>query len=105
MAEAILQISRLDGETWRDCARRLGRKYGLEREVMARSDQICSAPPATWGSSAWCRSEPIGPTARAGRHEQGRSVIRTARDLAVELALGKCVSQNDPDFSPTIWVV
>ena len=29
-----LSISRLDGETWRDCARRMGRKYGLEHEVM-----------------------------------------------------------------------
>ena len=34
MAEATLQISRLDGETWLECARRLGRKYGLERELM-----------------------------------------------------------------------
>jgi calcineurin-like phosphoesterase family protein len=38
-----LEIKRLDGESWRDCARRLGRKYGLEAEVMVAFEKNLKA--------------------------------------------------------------
>jgi hypothetical protein len=33
-----LGISRLDGENWKDAARRIGRAHGLEHEVMESFD-------------------------------------------------------------------
>jgi hypothetical protein len=32
--QIIFSLKQLDDESWRDCARRIGQKYGLEFEVM-----------------------------------------------------------------------
>lgn len=37
-----LEITRKEGETWRECAARYGRKYGLEHEVLANFDGFIS---------------------------------------------------------------
>ena len=45
-----------------------GRTASLSRRSNgARSAPICSAPPATWGWRAWCRSALTGPIRLAGR--------------------------------------
>lgn len=52
MAEVALVIRRRDGETWRQAALRLARKYGMEEEVAASFDEYrregSSAEDAAW---------------------------------------------------------
>ena len=43
MPEATFKIARIAGETWRECAARIGRKYGLEHEVLAEFDKNVAA--------------------------------------------------------------
>ena len=52
---AGLKITRLPGESWRDCASRYGRKYGLEREVLDEFDKnIAAGDPEDDAAHAAC---------------------------------------------------
>jgi hypothetical protein len=54
MTEYSLGIERKEGETWRECAARIGRQHGLESEVLYFYDEDIKAgvpeDKAAWGA-------------------------------------------------------
>jgi hypothetical protein len=43
MSKCTFKIQRLPGESWRDCVKRIGLKYGLDHEVLTDFDRNVGA--------------------------------------------------------------
>lgn len=53
MSEISIGIRRRDGETWRECAARIGRHWHLEAEVLEEFDAFIAAGDDE-AEAAWC---------------------------------------------------